>query len=224
MFAKTVPTISIMIAEDHQIYREGLLNRINAEPDFKLLGTFEDGRDLVKACQNEQPDVILMDVKMPVLDGIEATKTILASFPEVKIIALTMFDDEATILDMLRAGARGYLLKNADYSEFKRIIVEVFEGNRSYCKQVNHKIADILLQENLYNSLNKKEELSPKEIELLILVCKGFTAKEIAKIQKRPYRTVEGARDRLFNRINAHNAQAALVYALKHGIVRIEEL
>lgn len=213
-----------MIAEDHQLYREGLSNRINAEPDFKLLGIFEDGRDLISACQNEQPDIILMDVKMPILDGIEATKRILSIFPEVKIIALTMFDDETTILDMLRAGARGYLLKNADYSEIKRIIVEVFEGNRSYCKQVNHRIADILLHEKLNSSQNRKEELTPKEIELLTLVCQGYTAKEIANIQKRPFRTVEGARDRLFDRINVPNAQAAVVYALKHGIVKIEEL
>lgn len=221
---RTPPTISIMIAEDHQLYREGLLGRLKNEKNYTLLGSYEDGQSIVEACQANQPDVILMDLKMPILDGIEASRRILSKNPEIKIIALTMFDNDDTMLDMLRAGARGYILKNADYDEFHRIILEVYEGHRVFCKEVNHRIIDLLTKERLKKDQNDPPKFTSSEIQLLEFVCKGLTSKEIGLIMKIPYRTVEGMKSRLLNKMDVPNSQAATIYAIKHKLVDIEKL
>src|SRR5260221_5318607 len=156
--------IRVVIADDHEIFREGLEVLFKKQKDIELAGQADNGRELIKITGEIHPDVILTDIKMPVADGIEATKEILLKYPESGIIALTMFDDENLLIDMLDAGARVYLIKNAHKQEIISAIKAVYKGENYFCNHTTVKLAKIIGKSRFTNyKPPAKQEFTEKE-------------------------------------------------------------
>jgi DNA-binding NarL/FixJ family response regulator len=218
-------TIRLVIADDHEIFRDGLSLMLSKQQDIQLVGQAEDGRELISLVNAVQPDVIMTDIKMPIMDGIEATRCLLSHHPDLKIIALSMFDEENLIVDMLEAGARGYLLKNADKQEILDAIHSVYEDKNYYCHHTTSKLAS-LISRSKFNPYRKKEPITftERETEIIKLICQQLTAQEIADKVFLSKRTVEGHRTKILEKMNVKNTAGVVIYALKHRIVTEAEM
>jgi DNA-binding NarL/FixJ family response regulator len=214
--------IKIVIADDHEIFRDGFKLMLTKQKDILLVGEAENGRELVKLVQEKKPDVIVTDIKMPIMDGIEAARTINELFPDKGIIGLSMFDEDDLIVDMLEAGARGYLLKNANKEQIGEAIRTVYNGDPYYCKTTSRKLTEMIAKSR-YNPYKKKEKVvfTEREIEVIELVCKEMSNKEIAEKLFLSIRTVEGLRLKVAEKMNVKNPVGMVMYALKNGLVKL---
>lgn len=211
--------INVIMADDHEIFRDGFRLMLSKSPFIKLLAEAENGRELIKLVDSLQPDVVITDIKMPIVDGIEATRIIREKYPQIGIIGLSMFDEEDLILEMLDAGALGYLIKNADKDEVADAIKTVYRGELYYCRTTSHKLAHMIARSKAH-SMGKREkvEFSEKEIEVIQLICKELTNKEIADQLFLSVRTVEGYRQKILDRMQVKNTVGLVVYAINHGL------
>ncbi len=217
--------ITLMIAEDHHMFREGVINNISKENGIRFIGEAENGQALLDLLEENTPDIILMDIKMPEMDGITTTRVIQDKFPEVKVIALTMYDNDDSIIGMLEAGASGYLLKNSNRAEMIDAIQDVHTGKRGYDKIINSKIVELVSKRKFSPNKNQDlQELNATEVQIVTLLCKTYSAKEIADILKMSVRTVEGYKSRLLTKFDVKNTMALVIYAIKNRLVRIEDL
>ena len=211
--------INVIMADDHEIFRDGFRLMLSKSPFIKLLAEAENGRELVKLTEALKPDVVITDIKMPVIDGIEAARIIREKFPHIGIIGLSMFDEEDLILEMLDAGALGYLIKNADKDEVADAIKTVYKGEHYYCRTTSHKLAHMIARSKSHNmGKREKVEFTDKEIEVIQLICKELTNKEIADQLFLSVRTVEGYRQRILERMLVKNTVGLVVYAINHGL------
>lgn len=211
--------IRIVMADDHEIFRDGFRSMVKKQPSVELVGEAEDGEELVALANSLRPDIVITDIKMPKLDGIGATKQLAKAFPEMGIIALSMFDEENLILDMLAAGANGYLLKNAHKTEIIDAVQAVYKKQIYYCNHTSKKLAKLLAQSNI-NPERKliRPDFSEKELSVIKMVCQELSNKEIATILNLSVRTIEGYRDRIQEKINVRNTAGMVVYAIKNKI------
>lgn len=218
-------TIRLIIADDHEIFRDGLALMLSRQKDIILLGQASNGKELVELTEQQNPDVIITDIKMPVMDGIQASKLVLKTQPDIKIIALSMFDEETLIVDMLEAGAKGYLLKNADKQEILDAIETVYEDKTYYCHHTSAKLTNMIVKSN-FNPYKKKEPVSfnEREIEIIKLICQQNSSKEISDKLFLSSRTVEGYRTKILEKMNARNTVGVVVYALKHNLIERSEV
>jgi DNA-binding NarL/FixJ family response regulator len=214
--------IKIIIADDHEIFRDGFKLMLSKQKDIQLIGEAANGRELVELVNEHIPDLVITDIKMPIMDGIEAAKKIAAQFPDMGIIGLSMFDEDDLIIDMLEAGAKGYLLKNANKEQIIEAIKTVYNGDPYYCKTTSNKLTQMIAKSK-FNPYRKKEaiEFSDREQEIITLVCKELTNKEIADKLFLSSRTVEGHRLKIMEKMNVKNPVGLVVYALKHGLVKM---
>lgn len=218
------PDIRIAIAEDHELFREGLISRLKKQENLNILGDFENGKELLEFLEIQEVDIVLMDVQMPVLDGVKATKEIIERFPDIKIIALTMYDNDSVIIDMLAAGAMGYLLKNTSFNEMLDVIHKVFEGNKSYAKVIFNKIMDLAVHKKFYPHQNAKHaDLTDTELGVIRLMSHGYSAREIGEILKLSDRAVEGYKSKLLNKFDVKNAIGVVIMALKNNLISLED-
>jgi len=216
--------VRVLLADDHEIFREGFYSLFNKQPDIELLGDAANGEQLVKLTAELSPDIVLTDIKMPVMDGIEATKKIISLYPHVSIIALTMFDEDDLIVEMLESGARGYLLKNAHKDEVFDAIKTVYTGDTYFCKHTTAKLTK-LISKSRYNPYKPIERplFNDKETEIISLICGEFTNKEISDQLHLSVRTIEGYRERIQEKMKVKNAAGIAVYAIKNGIYKIPD-
>lgn len=214
--------VRIVLADDHEMFREGFKTLIKKQPDIELIGEAEDGNELVKMAGKLAPDVILTDIRMPGLSGIDATRKIIAQYPHMFIIALTMFDEEHLIVDMLESGAKGYLLKNAHKSEVFDAIKSVHRGDTYYCRETSAKLTQ-LIAKSRYNPHHEQAEASftGRELEIIRLICEEYSNKEIAVKLTLSVRTIEGYRERIQEKMKVRNTAGIVVYAIKKGIYKI---
>src|SRR3982751_6497386 len=161
--------ISLVIADDHEIFRDGLAMMLAKQPKITLEGQAEDGKELIELVKTKNPDIVLADIKMPRMDGIEATKFLTAHFPDVRIIALSMFDEEELIVEMLEAGAKGYLLKNADKQEIIEAITCVYQDNIFYCRQTSARLAAMIVKSRFNPSKEAVPVFTERETEIIRL-------------------------------------------------------
>jgi two-component system response regulator NreC len=217
--------ISVAIADDHEIYRDGLALMLSKYPDIRLVGQAENGQELLKLVSASPVDIVMTDIKMPVMDGIEATKRITATYAHTRVIALSMFDEENLIVEMLEAGAKGYLLKNADKQQIIEAIEQVYDNNNFYCKTTTARLASMIVKSN-FNPYRRKAAVlfSDRETEIIRLICLQFTAQEIGEKLFISKRTVEGHRVKILEKMNVKNTAGVVIYALKHGIIKEAEL
>lgn len=220
---KTIAPIRIVLADDHEIFRDGFKVMIKKQPSVQLVGEAADGEELIRQTRQLRPDVVITDIKMPVMDGVEATKQLTSEFPEIGIIALSMFDEENLIVEMLEAGAKGYLLKNAHKDEIMEAIKTVDRNHTYYCNGTSARLANMIAKSTFRPSTRVvKPEFSEKEVAVIRYICKEMSNKEIASNLNLSIRTIEGYRDRILEKIGARNAAGIVVYAIKNNIYQME--
>lgn len=214
--------IKIVMADDHEIFRDGFRLMLTKQPEIILLAEAENGRELVDITRQYQPDVVITDIKMPVMDGIEAARKITEEFPAIGIIGLSMFDEDDLIVDMLEAGAKGYLLKNAGKEQIKEAIKTVSEGDPYYCKTTSNKLTQMIAKSR-FNPYKKamKVEFSEREREIIALIAKEFSNKEIAEKLFLSIRTVEGHRLKILEKTGVKNTVGLVVYAIKNNLLKL---
>lgn len=218
-----VDEISIIMADDHYIFRDGFKLLLNNVQGLKMVGEAENGRQLIDMTEALRPDLVFTDIKMPVMDGIEACKTICEKHPEIGVIALSMFNDDHLIMEMLEAGAKGYLLKNTTKEELLAAAKTVYNNGKYFCNSTSMKLAK-LIAESRFNPYKKNNwhVLSDRETEIVRLICEQCSNKEIAERLYLSIRTVESHREKIFEKINAKNIVGVVLYAIRHGIIRVE--
>ena len=214
----TTENIRLLIADDHEIFRDGFKLMLSKFKDITLVGEAENGLQLVELAQKLKPDVIITDIKMPIMDGIEATQKIAEILPQIGIIGLSMFDENDLIIEMLEAGAQGFLIKNAGKVEITEAIRSVYNNEPYYCKTTNHKLATMIAKSR-FNPYKKtdKVEFTEREKEVIYLICKEYTNKEIGDKLNLSPRTVEGCRLKVLEKMNVKNTVGLVVYAMKNG-------
>jgi len=217
-----LPDIKIIIADDHEIFRDGLKLMLSKYPEIQIAGEAQNGSELIEMVNTHRPDVILTDIKMPVMDGVDAVKKIVAANKDAAVICLSMFDEDDLILDMMEAGAKGYLLKNSDKTEIIDAITTVYHGNYYYSKSTSHKMIN-LIAKSRFNPYSKKmrPEFSEREIEIIQLICNEHSNKEIGEKLFLSSRTVEGHRQRIMEKMDVKNSIGLVVYALKNELVKL---
>ena len=210
--------IKIAIVDDHKLVSKALENMISFNPDFEVLMTAYNGQDFMDMLRKTTvyPDVILMDINMPIKNGIETTMEISNEFPNLKVIALTMEDNENTIITMLKAGAKGYLLKDMSPDILFNAINIVHEKGVFYTDLVTQSLLRIKTEERMMGELY--ETLKEKEIEFIKLVCSELTYKEIAEKMSLSHRTIDGYRDSVFIKLNVKTRVGIVLFAIKHRI------
>lgn len=217
--------ISLVIADDHEIFRDGLALMLSKQDTIALVGQASNGRELVQLVADKNPDLVLTDIKMPYLDGIAAAKLLLPQYPNLKIIALSMFEEENLIVEMLEAGAKGYLLKNADKKEILEAIFTVYDGNIFYCKHTSARLASLIVRSKFDPHKKHPETLfTEREREIIRLICRQHTAQEIGEKLYLSKRTVEGYRTRILEKMEVKNTAGVVVFALKHSLINEQDI
>jgi DNA-binding NarL/FixJ family response regulator len=212
--------LRIVLAEDHTILREGLRALLSADPAFKIVGEAQDGRDAVRCVEKLSPDLMLMDLSMPRMSGMDAIREIKKRFPETKVIALTVHKTEEYLLTTLQAGADGYVLKDATHKELVMAINNVMEGKPYLSPGVSEKVIEGYLEgKESSQAVSSWDTLSQREREVLKLIAEGFKNKEIAEELCISFKTVEKHRANLMKKLDLHNAAALTVYAVEKGLV-----
>jgi DNA-binding NarL/FixJ family response regulator len=218
---KNTVTIKVIIADDHEIFRVGLRLMLRKEPGIAIIGDAANGKELVGLVEKDKPDVILTDIVMPEMDGIEATKKISTKYPDIGIIALSMFNQEWLVMDMLEAGAIGYLLKNADKNEILTAIRSVNMLTPYYCKTTSFNIAKLLSKTRSKVS-DHHIEFTQREKEIIAYICEEFTNREIGKRMFLSKRTVDGYRSKILDKMHVKSTAGIVIYAIRHSLYKLE--
>jgi DNA-binding NarL/FixJ family response regulator len=218
---KTYGNIKVAIADDHEIFRDGLRAMLQKQPDILMVAEAANGKDLIEQVKAQEPDIVISDVKMPVMDGAAATRHLTEHYPHIGIIALTMFDEEDLIIDMLEAGARGYLLKNADKNEIIEAIKSVYQQQPYYCRHTSNKLAQMVAKSK-FNPYKQKQkaEFNEREIDIIADICNGLTSKQIAEKIFLSVRTVEGLRLKIMEKMEVKNTAGIIIYAIKNNLYK----
>ncbi len=213
-------TIKYVIADDHKIFRQGIRTALSVDTNLQCMGEAEDGNGLIALIEEHQPDVALVDLKMPGMDGMEATKQIHRRFPDVKVLILTMYEDEHFILYLLELGANGYLIKNADPTEIKTAMYSSVETGYYLNDFVNKILVKNLMQRNkIIPSFKTEIILTEKETEILRLICQEYSTTEIGDKLCLSARTIEGIRATLLEKIGVKNIAGLVMYAVRVGLI-----
>ncbi|HYC39002.1 MAG TPA: response regulator transcription factor [Chitinophagaceae bacterium] len=212
--------IKIAIADDYKVYRDGLKVGLSSDDSLEVIAEADNGEDLLKEFEKQLPDVVLMDLKMPIMDGMETTKLVRKNYPSVKVLVITMYEDEKFIIHMMENGANGYLLKNAEPDEIRKSIHAVHENGYYFNDVVNKALLKkLVLKNNLKPSFNQDIELTERELQVLKLICEEKTAAEIGREIFLSPRSVEGIRQRLIEKVGVRNTAGLVMFAAKNGIV-----
>jgi DNA-binding NarL/FixJ family response regulator len=213
--------IRIVLADDHTIIRSGLRLLLAQQPDFHVIGEASDGREAVELVSKQNPEVAVLDIGMPQLNGIEATRQIVTQSPDTKVVILSMHSDEGYVLRALKAGARAYILKNSAESDLIRAVRTVAEG-KSFFSPV---ISKMLLEDYIRQIRDKHVEdsydlLTPREREVLQLLAEGRTNKEVANLLHLSVYTVDAHRGNILQKLNLHGIPEMILYAVRKGIIQ----
>jgi DNA-binding NarL/FixJ family response regulator len=214
--------IKIILADDHQIVRHGLRSLLSAEPDMEVVGEADNGRAVVKLVQEKSPQVVIMDISMPDLNGIEATRQILSESPGIKVIALSMHSDSLFVLNMFKAGASGYLLKDCALEELVKAVRTVL-SRKIY---LSPGISDIVIKDFVIGWSPPESSaysiLTTREREVLQLMAEGRNTNQIAESLCVSVKTVEAHRKQLMNKLDIHSVAELTKYAIRQGLTSLE--
>ncbi len=204
---------NVIIVDDHLLLSQALATMVNGFPQFHVIDLASNGLNLKEKLESgaQQPDLILMDVNMPKMNGIETTKWLKECMPDIKVLALSVEDHDETILKMIRAGAKGYILKDSEKSILEKALLDVIENDFYHSKQVT----EIFLN-NVHGNQQAKIVLKDREIEFMKLACTEMTYREIAEVMHLSPKTIDGYRDTLFSKLNIKNRIGLVTYAIKH--------
>jgi DNA-binding NarL/FixJ family response regulator len=212
--------IKVAIADDHKIFRKGVVLSLRPFTNLKFVQEAENGQELLEGIAMSEPDVVLMDLRMPVKDGIETTRQLSKEKPHIKIVVLSMYEDERFVSHLMENGAQGYLLKNAEPTEIRKAIMDVYEKGF----YLNNFVNRILLKKSHAKqkpipNLNSEITLNDKERDVLKYICMEYTATEIAERMDMSNRTVEAIKNRLMERFGSKNTAGLVFFAVKNNLV-----
>ena len=209
----------IIIVDDHKMFRSGLRFLLNNVPKIEIVGEASNGKEFLEMAENVHIDIALMDINMPEMNGIEATREALKKHPDLKVIVLSMHGEEEYYDQMLDAGVKGFLLKNSDADELISAIEAVIAGKSYFSQEL---LVDILDQKRLQKLKTETVKLSQRELEVLKLICDGYSNAEIAEELFISQRTVDRHRSNLLSKTACKNSTSLVMYAVKNKIVEIE--
>lgn len=207
----------VIIVEDHTIFREGMKRVISEMEDMELVGEAENGAVFISMLKKVEPDIVLMDIQMPEMDGIEATEKALKIYPSLKILVLSMFGEEEYVYSMVDRGVSGFILKTSGLADFDRAIKKILDGQQYYSEEI---MAILVKKFRSYDSPDKLV-LSEKENEVLRLLCKGLSNNDIADKLFLSVRTVEGYRNKLLQKTGSSNVLNLVIFAVKNKLVTL---
>ena len=212
--------INILLADDHAILRDGIKSALKIEPSINVIGEAENGLEAIRLSGELNPNIILMDINMPEMDGIKAAKKIKKLHPKIKIIILTMFDNRQFIIDSLSSGIDGYIFKMAKIQELVKAIKTVFAGHVYFDPEVTE-IANQNLNESLSsNDKNDQAGITTREREIITQIAKGLTVNEIAELLSISYSTVKNHRHNILSKLNLKNSAELVRYAIIEGLIK----
>jgi DNA-binding NarL/FixJ family response regulator len=214
----TDPIIRIMIVDDHEIFRSGLKMVINKLGYAKVVAEAADGMELLEVLQNEETDLILMDIEMPVMNGVEATRKVLEKYPHIKVIALTMYKEDAYIQSMIESGVKGFLIKNIRKDVLDRAIQAVYNGKTYYSEELWDYFTKSITKDDKQEETNS---YTKREMEVLALLAEGLSNKEIADRLFVSERTIVGHKSNLMAKTNTKNTVSLLAFAIRNGLIEI---
>ena len=218
----------ILIADDHAVVRSGLKLLLRSRGEFSIVAEAADGEEAVRLVDKHKPDVAILDISMPKLDGIETTKVIKRDHPDVRILILTVHEEEEYAIQVLRAGASGYLLKNAGKKEIFEAVRSVASGHRFFSPRISNLIVDGLVKraagptDSKHEGPNPSKLLTKRETEILQYIARGYTNRQIADELSLSFRTVNTHRANLMQKLDIHDTARLVRYAISIGIVRPE--
>jgi two-component system, NarL family, nitrate/nitrite response regulator NarL len=211
--------ISVIIVDDHQMFIDGIKGLIQSMPDIRVVGEANNGIDLIDVLADTKADAILMDMSMPKMNGLEATKHVIKHYPDIKVLMLTMHDSRNHIEKLLKAGASGYVLKNTGIEELQQAIETVVSGKTYYSPEVTQRIMEGFQQKKKLDSVYGDVDITDREKEVLALIAQEFTTAEIAeKLFISPH-TVESHRKNLISKLGVRSAAGLVKYAVQIGLV-----
>lgn len=213
--------IKLLIADDHSLFRDAVRTLLKEQKRIEVCAEAGDGNELIKLAAKHNPDVIITDVQMPGMNGIEASRIIKNKYPLIRIIALTMHSDDYLIVDMLDAGASGYVIKATTTEELMNSIITVYEGGNYFCHYTSIQLTNMIARSKsqVLGGLSKAN-FSSNEKEIIRLICEQRASKEIANITGLAHRTVEKYRDRIMEKTGSRNMAGIVVFAIRNGIFK----
>jgi DNA-binding NarL/FixJ family response regulator len=215
--------IRILLVEDHKIVREGTRQLLEQAPDLTVIGEAADGGEAVRLATELSPDVVVMDVRLPVLNGIEATKVIKDQHPNMPILVLSAYDDDRYVFPLLDAGANGYVLKTTSWAELAQAIRTVQAGETALDPHIAHKVVERLTQRQRYQGKGMAEALTEREIQVLQAVARGKGNREIGEALSISPHTVQVHMRNIFGKLGVNSRIEAVAYAVRQGWITLEE-
>lgn len=212
--------ISVIIADDHLVFREGLKDMLSNHPEIVIKAEASNGKELLLRAKQYAPEVIITDVKMPYMDGIETTKKLCRMYPGARIIALSSFSEDHLIIDMLEAGAQGFLLKGIREEELITAIKAVYEYKPYFSPYITEKLTRIIAGRYHHKKGAQHVTLTEIEKQIIVLICRELTSKEIAERLEIGKRTIESYRMRIMDKLGAKSVASVITYALKAGLIQ----
>jgi two-component system, NarL family, response regulator NreC len=215
-------TISIMLADDHPVVRRGMQTLLEAEPDFSVIGETGDGLDTVREVERLQPDVLVLDLMMPGLSGLEVLRIIRQSSPRTRVVVLSMHNNNAFVVTALKEGATGYVLKGSEEQNLVHAVREAVAGRRFLSPPVTERAIDAYISQARAAPIDPHETLTAREREVLQLAAEGKTSGEIAARLHISHRTVENHRANVMRKLGLKNQSELVCYALRRGLIPLE--
>lgn len=215
--------INVIIVDDQKIFRKGILLLLIDMPEIKVVAEASNGQEFLDLMKIHEVDLVLMDIKMPVMDGIEATKIALQQYPNLKVLVVSMYGEEEYLVSMLETGVKGFVLKTVEEDELQRAIRTIVEGKNYFSQELLGTIAKSFVNK----TSDKKEEenvvskLTDREIEVIQLIAQGLTIREIAKILDISSRTVDGHKTNIFAKTGTQSSVQLVTFAIKHNLVKL---
>lgn len=214
--------IDVIIVEDQHIFRSGLKLLLNEIPNVNIVDEASNGKDFLDILKEKQADIVLMDIKMPMMDGIEATKQALALFPELKILVLSMFGEEEYLIRMLEAGIRGFLLKNVEEDELSKALTMISEGKNYFSNELLPALTGSFMKKKSFDEERGSaiDKLTRRELEILEYICKGYTNNEIAEACFISPRTAGGHRTNLLEKTGCKNTAELVGFGIRFNLYK----
>ncbi|MBN2137938.1 MAG: response regulator transcription factor [Sedimentisphaerales bacterium] len=215
--------VKILIADDHKIVREGLCAMFEKQPGMEIVGEAEDGAAAIRMARELKPDVVILDVSMPGMDGIDATRRLSKELPEMKIIALSMYGKRAFVTKMLEAGASGYVLKGGAFSELAEAVTTVMGGEVYLCTSVATVLVDEYVDRSGSSIGASTARLTQREVEILKLLAEGKSSKEIASLLEISVQAVDAGRRRIMQKLDMQSLADLVKFAIREGLTSIDD-
>lgn len=212
--------IRIALVDDHTLFRRGMKLLLGSQPDFEVVGEASSGEEFLELLSSLSPDVVFMDYSMPGLNGAQTTERALAQNPELKVITLSMFGDNAYYTRMVECGARGFLLKDSEFDEVVEAVRTVYEGGTYFSAQLLNSLSNSIKVVEV-GTIDEQDRLSEREVEILVGICRGLSTQEIADSLFISKRTVDKHRANILEKSGCKNSASLVVYAIKHGLVEL---